>query len=59
MARLHDDELTVVDAVVRGLVDAPFPAWAALPLRPVHRAGTVTAVFRLGEESTVKLGRTR
>lgn len=52
---LHPDELTVPDAVVARLVAEQFPPWAALPLRRVEDAGTVNAVFRLGDELCVRV----
>lgn len=53
--RLHDDELDIDAAMVRRLVDEQFPAWRALPVRAVPVRGTVNAVFRLGDELTVRL----
>lgn len=52
---MHPDELHVPDLVVRRLVDEQFPRWALLPLRRVLPAGTVNAVFRLGQDLSVRL----
>jgi aminoglycoside phosphotransferase (APT) family kinase protein len=54
--RVHDDEREIDDALVRALVDEQFPQWAGLPL---ERAGdgTVNAIYRLGDELSVRLPR--
>ncbi|MEU1969157.1 aminoglycoside phosphotransferase family protein [Micromonospora sediminicola] len=52
---MHEGQLTVTPAIVRGLVDSQFPAWRDLPVRPLASEGTVNAVFRLGEGLTVRL----
>lgn len=55
--RMHRDEVLLDATAVRGLLQAQFPAWAELPLRPVPSAGTDNALFRLGEELVVRLPR--
>jgi aminoglycoside phosphotransferase (APT) family kinase protein len=46
----------VIDtALARALVDAQFPQWAELPLRPVDRGGWDNRSFRLGEALLVRL----
>lgn len=57
MARMHDDEIEIDEAVVRGLLAAQFPQWADRPLRLVEPRGTVNAIFRLGDELSVRLPR--
>ncbi|TMK24051.1 MAG: aminoglycoside phosphotransferase family protein [Actinobacteria bacterium] len=57
MARMHDDEIEIDEAVVRRLLAAQFPQWADLPLRRVEPSGTVNAIFRLGDELSVRLPR--
>jgi aminoglycoside phosphotransferase (APT) family kinase protein len=52
MARMHIDE-----ALVRRLLGEQFPQWAELPLRRVEPSGTVNAIFRLGQELSVRLPR--
>lgn len=47
---MHADQLAVAVKTVRGLVDEQFPQWRALPIRVVSAAGTVNAIFRLGED---------
>jgi aminoglycoside phosphotransferase (APT) family kinase protein len=48
--KMHEDQLTVSEAMVRDLVDAQFPQWRSLALRPVASHGTVNAIFRIGDE---------
>lgn len=54
---LHDDEIRIDLALVRGLVDRTRPALASLPLRPFGRSGSSNALFRLGDELLVRLPR--
>jgi aminoglycoside phosphotransferase (APT) family kinase protein len=49
MVTMHPDQLTVALETVRDLVAAQFPAWRALPVREVASAGTVNALFRIGD----------
>ncbi|TDC50973.1 aminoglycoside phosphotransferase family protein [Jiangella ureilytica] len=53
--RMHDGQLEIDVALVRRLLAAQFPRWAGLPLRPVRSAGTVNAIYRLGDELSVRL----
>jgi len=46
---MHDDQLTVTPGTVRALVDDQFPRWRGLPVAAVHSAGTVNAIFRIGD----------
>lgn len=55
--KLHADERAVDLPLVRRLLARQFPAWAALPLRPVVATGTVNAMFRLGDTMVVRLPR--
>jgi aminoglycoside phosphotransferase (APT) family kinase protein len=46
----------VIDAALaRRLVDAQFPQWRGLPLRPVEHDGWDNRTFRLGDELSVRL----
>lgn len=50
--------MVAIDGVLaRRLVDAQFPDWAGLPLRPVDPAGSDHVIFRLGAELSVRLPR--
>lgn len=57
MARMHADELEIDEALVRRLLAEQFPEWADLRLSRVEPAGTVNAIFRLGDELSVRLPR--
>lgn len=48
-------ELRVDARMARELVDEQFPAWAALPLRPVEPGGWDHRSFRLGDELVVRI----
>ncbi|MFD7455882.1 MULTISPECIES: aminoglycoside phosphotransferase family protein [unclassified Streptomyces] len=49
----------VDDDLVRRLIAEQFPRWAELPLTRFPSGGTVNAVYRLGDEMTVRLPLTR
>lgn len=55
--RMHVDELEIDEDLVRRLLDEQFPEWLPLPLRRVEPEGTDHAIFRLGEELSVRLPR--
>lgn len=55
MRRLHADQADIDADLVRRLVAAQFPQWAGLPVEPVDSAGTVNAIYRLGEDLAVRL----
>jgi len=55
--RMHEDELDVEIPLVRLLVAAQFPEWADLPLERVLPAGTDNAIFRLGDDMSLRLPR--
>jgi aminoglycoside phosphotransferase (APT) family kinase protein len=52
---MHADEVTTSIDLVARLVAEQFPRWADLPIRPVRSAGTDHAIYRLGEEMSVRL----
>ncbi len=52
---MHTDQLAVDAGTVRALVADQFPHWRALPVRRVDSAGTVNAIFRLGNELVARL----
>ena len=56
---MHSDELEIGEALVRCLLAEQFPKWADLPLRRIEPSGTVNAIFRLGDELSVRLPRLR
>jgi aminoglycoside phosphotransferase (APT) family kinase protein len=55
--KMHDDEVATSVALVRQLLAAQFPQWAALPLAPVPSAGTDNALYQLGDELVVRMPR--
>ena len=55
--KMHADEVDIDVALVRRLLAAQFPQWADLRLEPVPSAGTVNAIYRLGEDMAVRLPR--
>ena len=54
---MHAEELELDEGLVQALLAAQFPQWAGLPLRRVEPAGTVNAIFRLGDGLAVRLPR--
>ena len=40
------------------MLASQFPQWANLPIQPVQSAGTVNALYRLGNDLVVRLPRT-
>ena len=56
---MHIDELAIDQALVRRLLTDQFPEWAELRLERIEPAGTVNAIFRLGDELAVRLARRR
>lgn len=52
---MHDDEADVDAELVARLVRGQFPQWGGLPVVRLASGGTVNAVFRLGDELTVRL----
>ena len=56
---MHDDEVDTNISLVGRLLTAQFPQWADLPIKPVRSAGTVNAIYRLGDDMAVRLPRTQ
>jgi len=54
---VHVDELAIDEPVVRRLIGEQFPEWSRLPLRRVEPQGTDHAIYRLGQELSVRLPR--
>src|SRR5262245_43604066 len=57
MGSMHADELRIGEPLVRRLLVEQFPRWDGLPLREIEQRGTENAIFRLGEELSVRLAR--
>ncbi|RZS80009.1 aminoglycoside phosphotransferase (APT) family kinase protein [Motilibacter rhizosphaerae] len=54
---MHADEVRVSADLVRRLVAGQHPQWAHLPVEHLSSSGTDNAMFRLGDELTVRLPR--
>jgi len=54
---MHEDELEFDEVLVRDLLAEQFPDWSTLPLRRIEPSGTDNAIFRLGDELSVRLPR--
>ena len=55
--KLHAHEFDIDAALVARLVQAQFPKWAHLPVRPLDSLGTVHVLYRLGDDKVVRLPR--
>src|SRR6185437_1948714 len=55
--RMHADELDIDEALAGRLVAEQFPEWARLSLRRIEPSGTDNAIFRLGDELSVRIPR--
>ena len=54
---MHPGQLAISSATVRELVDAQFPQWRALAIKPADSAGTVNAIFRVGNHLAAESAR--
>ncbi|MFB0617807.1 aminoglycoside phosphotransferase family protein [Streptomyces sp. AGS-58] len=52
---MHADRVETDAGLVRRLLRAQFPEWADLPVSRLASGGTVNAIYRLGEDLTVRL----
>jgi aminoglycoside phosphotransferase (APT) family kinase protein len=55
--KMHTDELETDEALVRRLLAAQFPQWAEFPIEALPAGGTDNAIYRLGDELSVRLPR--
>jgi aminoglycoside phosphotransferase (APT) family kinase protein len=55
--RMHADELDIDEALVRRLLEEQFPQWVELPIEALATGGTDNAIYRLGDELSVRLPR--
>lgn len=55
--KMHVDELDTDEALVRRLLAAQFPHWAELPIAALPFGGTDNAIYRLGDELSVRMPR--
>ena len=54
-SKMHEGEPDIDVDLVRRLLAAQFPEWADLPLERYPSGGTVNAIYRLGENMSVRL----
>ena len=54
---MHANEVSTDVSLVRRLLTSQFPQWANLAIKPVLSAGTDNAIFRLGQDLSVRLPR--
>jgi hypothetical protein len=54
---MQADEIHITAGLAGGLITEQFPQWAGLPLHPVASAGTVHALYRLGDDMVIRLPR--
>ena len=54
---MHADEQDIDAALVRRLVATRFPEWMDLPIELVQSVATNNAIYRLGDETAVRLPR--
>ena len=52
---MHVREVPADERLIRRLLAAQIPQWADLPIRRVRSAGTVNALYRLGDDMVVRL----
>jgi hypothetical protein len=52
---MHPGQLAVSPETVRELLDAQFPWWRGLAIKPVDSQGTVNAIFRIGDHLAARL----
>jgi aminoglycoside phosphotransferase (APT) family kinase protein len=57
VVKMHAGERETDVSLVRRLLQAQFPQWADLPIKPVTSAGTDNAIYRLGDDLAVRLPR--
>lgn len=55
--KMHEGEVETDAALVGRLLAAQFPHWADLPIHRVQSAGTDNAIYRLGNDLSVRLPR--
>lgn len=57
VVKMHVNEIETDESLVQRLLSAQFPQWADLPILPVPSAGTDNALYRLGDNLSVRLPR--
>ena len=57
LQKMHPNEVTTDILLVRRLLSSQFPQWSNLAIKSVVSAGTDNAIFRLGNDMSVRLPR--
>jgi aminoglycoside phosphotransferase (APT) family kinase protein len=57
MIKMHENEFTIDEYLVRLLLKSQCPQWANLPLKTIPSSGTDHALYRLGRRFVVRLPR--
>ncbi len=57
IGKMHADEIETDAPLVRRLLASQFPRWANLPIERVQHSGTDHAIYRLGDDLSVRLPR--
>ena len=55
VTKMHVDEVDIDADLVRRLIRTQYPRWADLPVARIASGGTVNAVYRLGDDLSVRL----
>ena len=55
--KMHADEVDINALLVKQLVSKQFPCWTKLSIKSVESAGTSNAIYRLGDDMSVRLPR--
>ena len=56
-AKMHADEVDTSVELVQSLIHDQFPHWADLHIEPVQSSGTDNAMFRVGDDTAVRMPR--
>lgn len=51
---MHDDQLTITAGQIRRLIEEQFPQFRGQDIREIKTAGTVNAIFRIGERHAAR-----
>ena len=55
--KMHAEEVDTSVSLVSELVSTQFPEWADLPIEPIDSIGTDHAIYKLGDDKSVRLPR--
>ncbi len=55
--KMHADEFDITDLLAQQLIAEQFPHWATLSIRAIKSSGTSNAIYRLGDELSIRLPR--